>query len=95
MAMAVSGYQFGQKVAFLTTAPWLVTGDTYDADDRLASRWSSAMGTTYYTNDPAGNLTNVRYPFGTGVTLQYDALNRLTRDSELDIFRVGRGLHPG
>ena len=25
MAMAVSGYQFGQKVAFLTTAPWLVT----------------------------------------------------------------------
>ncbi len=36
------------------------------------------MGTTYYTNDPAGNLTNVKYPFGTGVTLQYDALNRLT-----------------
>jgi YD repeat-containing protein len=30
---------------------------TYDADNRLLSRWSAAMGTTYYTNDAVGNLT--------------------------------------
>jgi RHS repeat-associated protein len=51
---------------------------TYDAYSRLLSRWSTAKGTTYYTNDPVGNLTSVNYPSSTDVTLQYDWLNRLT-----------------
>ena len=40
--------------------------------------WSAAMGTTYYTNDPFGNLTRIAYPHSGNVTLQYDSLSRLT-----------------
>ena len=36
------------------------------------------MGTTYYTNDPFGNLTRIAYPHSGNVTLQYDSLSRLT-----------------
>ena len=32
--------------------------------------WSAAMGTTYYTNDPFGNLTRIAYPHSGNVTLQ-------------------------
>ena len=51
---------------------------TYDANSRLASRWSKAKGTTYYTNDAVGNLLNINYPASTDVTFAYDALNRVT-----------------
>ena len=51
---------------------------TYDADNRLASRWSKAKGYTYYTNDAVGNLTYVNYPASHDITLKYDANNRLT-----------------
>ena len=51
---------------------------TYDADSRLASRWSAAKGTTFYTNDPVGNLTVINYPTSPDVTFQYDAMNRVT-----------------
>ena len=33
----------------------------YDAEDRLTSRWTPAMGTTAYGYDALGNLTNVDY----------------------------------
>lgn len=41
--------------------------------------YTAAKGTTVYNYDAAGNLTNINYP-GTviDVTLQYDALNRMT-----------------
>ncbi|HEX5218590.1 MAG TPA: hypothetical protein VFZ59_03395, partial [Verrucomicrobiae bacterium] len=51
---------------------------TYDANSRLASRWSAAKGTTYYTNDAVGNVTKVNYPASVDITLQYDPLNRVT-----------------
>jgi len=51
---------------------------TYDADSRLASRWSKQKGTTYYTNDAVGNLTKINHPASPDVTLAYDPLNRVT-----------------
>jgi uncharacterized protein RhaS with RHS repeats len=36
------------------------------------------MGTTYYTNDPLGNLTYIAYPASPSVSFQYDPLNRVT-----------------
>jgi RHS repeat-associated protein len=50
----------------------------YDADNRIVSRWSSAKGTTFYTNDPMGNLIYIKYPTSHFVQMQYDPLNRLT-----------------
>ncbi|MGH7977780.1 MAG: RHS repeat-associated core domain-containing protein [Limisphaerales bacterium] len=55
---------------------------SYDADNRLTSRWTPAKGTTVYRYDPLGNLTNVDYSGGTTYTpslrFAYDFLNRLT-----------------
>lgn len=50
----------------------------YDANDRLTNRWSAAKGNTAYTFDAVGNLLSVNYPTSPDITLQYDALNRLT-----------------
>jgi RHS repeat-associated protein len=50
----------------------------YDANGRLTSRLTPAKGTTYFTNDPVGNVTCINYPNSPDITLQYDALNRLT-----------------
>src|SRR5205823_6263025 len=50
---------------------------TYDPENRIKSRWSTAKGTTFYTNDPVGNLIYINYPASPDVTFQYDALNRL------------------
>jgi YD repeat-containing protein len=50
----------------------------YDPDNRLTNRWSAAKGSTAYSYDAVGNLTQVTYPVSPSITLQYDALNRLT-----------------
>jgi RHS repeat-associated protein len=50
----------------------------YDADNRLTNRTSAAKGLTKYSYDAAGNLTLVDYPVSPDITLQYDAMNRLT-----------------
>src|SRR5439155_14927685 len=50
----------------------------YDANSRLTNRWSAAKGNTVYTYDSVANLTFINYPASTDITLQYDALNRLT-----------------
>jgi len=51
----------------------------YDANSRLTNRWSTTKGDTKYSYDNVGNLTLVDYPSGTtDITLQYDALNRVT-----------------
>ena len=55
----------------------------YDANGRLTSRWTpgtnAATGlTTTYTYDPLGQLTHINYPHSPDITLQYDALGRLT-----------------
>lgn len=51
---------------------------TYDPNDNLLSRWTPAKGTTFYTNDALGNVTDINYPNSPDVALQYDSLNRLT-----------------
>ena len=50
----------------------------YDPNSRLTNRWTAAKGTTVYRYGPVGNLTNVDYAVSPDITLQYDALNRLT-----------------
>jgi RHS repeat-associated protein len=51
---------------------------TYDAENRLGSRWTPAKGTTTYFYDKVGNLTNITYPVSPAITLRYDKMNRLT-----------------
>jgi RHS repeat-associated protein len=70
--------EYGRVTNKLDQAGTEILRYTYDANSRLASRWSVAKGTTYYTNDAVGNLTKVNYPASTDVTLQYDPLNRVT-----------------
>ena len=70
--------EYGRVTNKLDQAAVEILRYTYDADSRLASRWSKAKTTTYYTNDAVGNLTKINYPAITDVTLAYDALNRLT-----------------
>ena len=73
------GYDsFGRVTNKTDQAGTVILKYAYDADARLLSRWSAAMGTTYYTNDPFGNLTRIAYPHSGNVTLQYDSLSRLT-----------------
>jgi RHS repeat-associated protein len=50
----------------------------YDADHRLTNRWSAAKGNTAYSYNNIGNVTLVNYPSSTDITMQYDALGRLT-----------------
>ena len=50
----------------------------YDANSRLTNRWSKAKLDTKYQYDAVGNLWSVDYPSSPDITLQYDALNRLT-----------------
>jgi YD repeat-containing protein len=70
--------QFGRVTNKLDQTGTVVLKYFYDANDRLTNRWSSAKGTTFYTNDAVGNLTYIKYPSRTSVSLQYDSLNRLT-----------------
>jgi len=70
--------QFGRLTNKLDQAGVQILVYSYDADGRLLSRWSGAKGTTYYTNDAVGNLIFINYPSSPDVTLQYDALNRVT-----------------
>ena len=50
----------------------------YDADNRLTNRTCAANGTTSYAYDSVGNLVHVGYPASHIITLDYDAMNRLT-----------------
>lgn len=70
--------EYGRVTNKLDQAGTVILKYTYDANSRLASRWSVAKGTTYYTNDPVGNLTYINYPASTDVTFAYNALNRVT-----------------
>ena len=44
----------------------------------MTNRWSAAKGNTVYSYDNVGKLTFVDYPSSPDITLQYNALNRLT-----------------
>jgi RHS repeat-associated protein len=70
--------QYGRTTNKLDQTGTVILKYTYDADDRLLSRWSAAKATTYYTNDAVGNLTAINYPSSTDVIMAYDSLNRLT-----------------
>ena len=50
----------------------------YDADNRLTNRTSAAKGTNSYGYDSVGNLIRVDYPISHFITLDYDAMKRLT-----------------
>jgi RHS repeat-associated protein len=70
--------QYGRVTNKLDQASVEILRYKYDADNRLTNRWSKAKGDTYYTYDNVGNLTFINYPANPDITLQYDALNRLT-----------------
>jgi RHS repeat-associated protein len=70
--------EFGRTTNKIDQAGVEILRYTYDAADRLVSRWSKAKGTTYYTNDPVGNLTYINYPGSPAVSYAYDPLDRLT-----------------
>ena len=70
--------EYGRVTNKLDQAGAEILRYTYDAGSRLASRWSAAKGTTYYTNDAVGNLTKINYPVSPDITLSYDWLNRVT-----------------
>jgi len=50
----------------------------YDPSGFLTSRWSTAKGTTYYTNDSMGRVTYVNYPASTDIQYSYDAAGKMT-----------------
>src|SRR6266540_4071716 len=50
----------------------------YDANSRLTNRWSKAKLYTAYSYDAVGNLILIDNSYSPDVTLQYDALDRLT-----------------
>src|SRR5207244_1251997 len=70
--------EFGRVTNKLDQASTVVLKYTYDANNRLTSRWSAAKGTTYYTNDALGNLTCIHYPLNPLVFFKYDAFSQLT-----------------
>jgi RHS repeat-associated protein len=51
---------------------------TYDANGRLTNRWTPSKLDTGYGYDLVGNLTVINYTTSPDITMQYDALNRLT-----------------
>lgn len=66
-----------------TTKKGLATGATvwtngFNANGWLTARWTAFKGLTQYGYDTVGNVTSVNYPVSPDLTLQYDALNRLT-----------------
>src|ERR1044071_706424 len=70
--------QYGRVTNKLDQASVEILRYSYDANSRLTNRWSKAKGNTAYSYDNDGNLTLVNYPASTDITLQYDALDRLT-----------------
>lgn len=70
--------EYGRVTNKLDQAGLEILRYTYDANGRLASRWSVAVGTTWYTNDAVGNQLTINYPQSTDVSLAYDAMNRNT-----------------
>ncbi len=72
-------YDFYSQVLYKKdNAGTSILTNTFDANGRLATRWSKAKGTTSYTYDNAGSLTAINYPASTDITYTYDALNRLS-----------------
>ena len=70
--------EYGRVTNKLDQAAVEILRYKYDRDSRLTNRWSKAKGDTFYTYDNTGNLTFINYPVSPDITLQYDALNRLT-----------------
>ncbi len=69
---------FGEVTNKTDAASNIILTNAYDADWRLTQRWSATKGSTSYSYDKVGNLTNVTYPVSPTISLSYDALNRLT-----------------
>ena len=70
--------EYGRVTNKLDQAGTEILRYVYDPDGHLASRWSMAKGTTYYTNDAVGNLLAINYSSSSDVSFAYDAMNRLT-----------------
>src|SRR5439155_23177269 len=78
--------QYGRVTNKLDQAGVEILRYSYDPNSRLTNRWSKAKGNTAYTYDNIGNLTFVNYPVSPDITLQYDALNRLTNEITSGLF---------
>jgi len=69
---------YGRMTNKTDAASNIVFAYSYNANGWLTSRWTPAKGTTYHSFDAVGNMTGINYPNSPDITLNYDALNRLT-----------------
>jgi YD repeat-containing protein len=74
---------YGRMVAKTNANGLCVETNGYDANGQLTARWTPAKGLTHYSYDNNGNLLGIAYSSGPGVSASYDALNRLTRMSDV------------
>src|SRR6267143_2583713 len=70
--------QFSRVTNKVDAATNVVFVYTYDAKNRLTTRWTPAKGTASYLYDAEGNLTSISYATNHSITMKYDAVNRLT-----------------
>jgi len=70
--------QFGRVTNKVDALTNIIFVYKYDANNRLTNRWTPAKTNTFYTYDPAGNLTNIAYAVSAAIRLKYDGLNRVT-----------------
>src|SRR5207249_3979907 len=87
--------QYGRVTNKLDQAGVEILRYSYDPNSRLTNRWSKAKGNTAYTYDNLGNLAFVNYPASPDITLQYDALNRLTNEITSGLFTIKYAYYPG
>ncbi len=67
----------------------------YNANGWLTNRWSKQKGNTEYRYDPVGNLTNVNYPYTADLVFEYDALNRVVKDTRKGVLTNTYTYHAG
>ncbi|MDB6066116.1 MAG: repeat protein [Pedosphaera sp.] len=70
--------QFGLLTNKTDAASNVIETNTYDANNRLVTRWTPAKGTTTNSYDYVGNLTNVTHPVSPAISYAYDKDNRMT-----------------
>jgi RHS repeat-associated protein len=70
--------EYGRNTNKVDAAGNIIFKFSYDPNNRLTNRWTSAKGNTVYGYDPVANLTSIQYPVSSNIALAYDSLNRLT-----------------
>ena len=67
----------------------------YNANGWLTNRWSKQKGNTEYRYDPVGNLTNVNYPATADLVFEFDAFNRVVKDTRKGVITNTYTYHAG